>query len=149
MNKIDSRFIVACQKGEIENIKYCLTSPKLKKHANINVLKDDGFRYACYFGHLDVVKYLLSSQDLKVHANIDARDNSGLFVACSEGHLNIIRYLLFDINLKIDSALDIKFKTELDHEKYEIFKDLLNKRDLFFKLNESLISRNKNVKIKI
>ena len=71
MNDINNELKVACKKGYLTQVRYFLTSPQLKTHANIN---DDeiepALTLACSAGHLEIVKYLLTSSDLKEHAKI-------------------------------------------------------------------------------
>ena len=52
-------FSWACMNGQLEVVKYLLTSPNLKEHADIHAEDDWGFRWACSEGHLEVVKYLI------------------------------------------------------------------------------------------
>ena len=81
--KLNKVFINSCQKGHLEIVKYLLTSPELKEHANIHAQDDLGFRLACNYGHLEIVKYLLTSPDLKEHADIHADNDYGFGWACA------------------------------------------------------------------
>ena len=65
LNKV---FIDSCQKGHLEIVKYLLTSPDLKEHANIHAQDDLGFRWACEQGYLEVIKYLI------IDMNIDKKN---------------------------------------------------------------------------
>ena len=47
LNKV---FIDSCENGYLEVVKYLLTSPDLKEHANIHADNDYGFRWACARG---------------------------------------------------------------------------------------------------
>ena len=48
--QLNEVFINFCQKGHLEIVKYLLTSPDLKEHANIHANNDSGFRWACARG---------------------------------------------------------------------------------------------------
>ena len=98
--ELNEQFIDACKNDDLEVIKFLLTSPKLKEHADIHASNDEGFRSACAQGHLEVVKYLLTSPELKEHADIHAKDDEGFIWACKNGHLELVKYLLTSAELK-------------------------------------------------
>ena len=56
LNKV---FIDSCYEGRLEVVKYLLTSPDLKEHADIHARNDVGFIGACRNGRLEVVKCLI------------------------------------------------------------------------------------------
>ena len=62
LNKV---FIDSCENGYLEVVKYLLTSPDLKEHADIHARSDDGFRSACRNGHLEVIKYLIIDMNIE------------------------------------------------------------------------------------
>ena len=124
--EIDTEFINACKKGNLEVVKYLLTSTELKDNADIHVDNDYGFRFACYYGKLEVVRYLLTSTDLKEHADIHANNDLGFTNACYNGYLEIIKYLLTSPELKdhadIHANNDEGFRYACVNEKLEIVK---------------------------
>lgn len=92
--------IEAANSGHLHIIRYLLTSPDLKRHADIHAKSNMALRYACYSGHLHVVRYLLTSPELKEHARINTESNiSGLSWAISNNCVNIVEYLLFSDEL--------------------------------------------------
>ncbi len=97
---LEAHFSQACISGDIEKIKFLLTSDKLKKNINIHFDDDHGFIMACENGQLETVKYLLTSPDLKEHADIHACLDWGLSMACRSGNLEIVKYLLTSPDLK-------------------------------------------------
>ena len=48
--QLNEVFISSCQKGHLEIVKYLLTSPDLKEHADIHAKNHEGFRLACEKG---------------------------------------------------------------------------------------------------
>ncbi len=88
--KLNDAFIVACKDGDLDIIRYLLTSDDLAKNVNINT----GFRMACEYGHLPIVKYLLTSKELKNHADIHTNDDGAYQWTCRHGDVEVVRYLL-------------------------------------------------------
>ena len=86
--ELNNQFIDACAQGQLEIIKYLLTSAELTEHADIHAENDLGFRSACLEGRLELVKYLLTSPDLKEHADIHADNDYGFRWACARGLSN-------------------------------------------------------------
>ena len=112
--ELNQKLECSFREGNLEIIKYILTSPDLKEHPNIND-KDRGgwtsLMYATIFGKLDIVKYLLTSPDLKEHADIYVKDNDGytsLICACIYGHIEIVKYLLTSPELKEHADIYVK-----------------------------------------
>jgi ankyrin repeat protein len=93
-------FIRACINGDLEKIKYLLTSSYLKKHAQISHNNYQGFFEACERGSLDIVKYLLTSPELKEHADIHAKEDYIINLAVNYEYTDIINYLLFSSDLQ-------------------------------------------------
>jgi ankyrin repeat protein len=93
-NRLNIEFQWACSGGDLELVKYFLTSTDLKTHADISSSSNVGFMQACKNGHLDVVKYLLTSKDLKKHVDIHARNDEIFTLTCFTGKLDVIKYLL-------------------------------------------------------
>ncbi len=91
---LNTRFLKACEMGNLDLVRYVLTSPELTEHADINVHEDLGLQRACKFGHLKIVKYLLTSKQLKKHADIHNEKGLALRWACTYGQLDVVKYLL-------------------------------------------------------
>ena len=81
-------------------VKYLLSSPDLKEHANIHADNNYGIRWACENGHLEVIKQLLASPELKEHADVHTDNDYGFSMACFKGHLEVVKYLLASPELK-------------------------------------------------
>ena len=97
--ELNDQFIDVCESGRLEVVKYLLTSPELKEHANVHAKDDGGFKSACRYGNLEVVKYLLTSAELTEHADIHAENDDGFICACDRGHLEVVKYLLTSAEL--------------------------------------------------
>jgi ankyrin repeat protein len=89
-DKLNSRFLDACENGDIELVKYLLLSSDLERHANIDTGYNLGFRTACVNGHLEIVKYLLEQPILCKNMIIE----SGFEYACINGKLEVVKHLL-------------------------------------------------------
>jgi hypothetical protein len=105
IEELNLSLINACRDGEIEKVKYLLTSPELNLHAKAQCHDGDydlmfPLKSACFKGHLDIVKYLLASPELKEHADIHFEHDESLQIACNSGHLNVVKYLLTSPDLK-------------------------------------------------
>lgn len=97
---LNSEFNTACRNGQLDIVKYLLTSHDLEKHAKINANDGWGFIWACQNGYLDIIKYLLTSPDLKKHVRISTQNYYGVYWACQGGHLDVVEYLLSSPELK-------------------------------------------------
>ena len=90
----DSFLAEASSNGNLEIVRYLLTSTDLKEHSNIRANHGYAFNLACRYGHLDVVKYLTASPELNKHVNIFEANNYALQLACQHNQVEIVRYLL-------------------------------------------------------
>ena len=81
-------------------IKYLLSSPKLKVHADIHYMKDKLLIDAINSDNEKFIKYLLSSPKLKEHADIQARNNALFLLACEKSDVDFLQYLLESKKLK-------------------------------------------------
>lgn len=93
-------FKEACATGNLDIVRYALTSPELTEHADIHYDQDDGLYNASVNGHLEIVQYLLTSPELSEHANIHANEYYAFRSASRKNHLNILTYMLTSPELK-------------------------------------------------
>jgi ankyrin repeat protein len=148
--QLNSAFCQACSNGNLDEVKYLLTSPELKEHAEIHYYEDDALAEACWNGHLEIVKYLLTSPDLKEHSNLNDHENNncdGLLNACGAGHLEIVKYLLTSSDLQEHALINCKFMPPLgsacEEGYFDIVKYLLTSPNLKEKAelnNSALVS---------
>lgn len=130
-NKIFSR---ACFDGNMDAVKYFLTSPDVKEHIDIHYDNDDGLFHACNTGKFEVIKYLLTSPELKEHANIHA-DNDWIFSAIyAKKRTDVIRFLVFDMNIEKTKEIQRQLDYAPDVEVINMFKI----RELNQQLEQSL-----------
>lgn len=87
--------VMACDSGQLEVVKYLLTSPDLKVHSQLD-MDDHALERACANGHLEVVKYLLTSPDLKEWANLNPNSNNAIYEAFKTGYFDVIKFILSD-----------------------------------------------------
>jgi hypothetical protein len=144
--KLDDVIIDACKHGEIDTIKYLLTSPQLIYHPSItNNLID----FTCIFDQVDALKLLLNlNKEINIQADIekpfDAFSGRNNFFGYAYNNFseNIIKYFIFDLKInKIDWIENYK-----NHHKHGSDYDVLIKkikhwfdlRDLNKELSDSL-----------
>ena len=97
----------AAYNGQLEVVKFLLTSKKLDRNADIHHADDYALNLSSFNGHLNAVKYLLTSKDLKEHANIHARQNSSLIWAAEANQLDVVEYLLESSELKENADINL------------------------------------------
>jgi len=107
----DRCFRYACDSGNLEIVKYLLTSDELIEKCDINSENDYGLRIACENGDLNLAQYLLTSSDLNKHANIHANNDGVIKSAYDSGNSELINFLIFDMNIEKTTEI-IKFIEE-------------------------------------
>jgi hypothetical protein len=94
-------------------------------------------------GSLSVVKYLLETPNVKERIDLNSKceifkwrsiSNSALIEAYMGCHLETVDYLLFNMNINVseDTKKSLQFSGTKD------LLDKIEKRDLFFKINEEM-----------
>lgn len=152
---IDEIFIDACGKGNLNIIKYLLTSPELIQHANIHA-KDNAYKIidspiltATSHGHIEVVKYLLSSSELKEHADVHANHDEVFRLAVNNNYLSILEYLIFEYKINKTPIIE-NFLNHKHNLNSKIIKNMFELRDVNEGLNAELpINEHSSKKVKI
>lgn len=95
----------ACSQGNVEILKFLLTSPKLVQKPDIHLVLNNGespLSAACRNANIEVVKFLLNDPAIKKENPQwkNVKDNSPLLAACYDGALEVFKYLLFSKELK-------------------------------------------------
>ncbi len=75
-HELSYEFVNACKYGDLTSVKYLLTSPELKKHADIHAEYDDGFKTSAMNGKVDIVKHLLTNIGENDPKNLNMQNNS-------------------------------------------------------------------------
>lgn len=147
--ELNYKLMLACKSGDLEHVKYLLTSSELDIHASINIdddtKRDSPLAEACWCGHLDVVEYLLTSSDLEEKADISFRGYIALKFACYQGHLDVVKFLLTSPKLKTHAKLNGRSEQSpllnaCDGERFEVVKYLMESDELDEKPNLDSIS---------
>lgn len=89
-------------------VKYLLTSPELKHHADINTKHDYIFEHACKDGNIDFIKFILETPSLNRNVPLIDSYYEGMYISTSAGHLNNLKYFekkLIDLKEDIDYNL--------------------------------------------
>jgi hypothetical protein len=107
--KINTAFTEACGNGELDKVRFLLTSNRLSFHADIHYFNDMGFVSACLYRKFNIVKYLLTSSELKENANINAQDDFAIRGLCNYSDVDIIKYLLTSSELKTHSNIHAQY----------------------------------------
>lgn len=143
-DNLDDAFIWACLQGQLAKIKYLLTSPELKTHADIHTESDHGLMLALRNNHFDIVKYLLASKELTEHANIYNNDLKPFRYACTYSNNEILEYLILDY--KVVHSQEVKdYLYKFSHP---VVEKLLQTRELMEQLNQNAYgSKNKISKL--
>ena len=115
---INKEFLDACKAGDLNQVKYLLTSPELKIHADIHAKKDLGFQVACGNGHLEVVKYLCSAELRESgieYPRMNGYSDYALTFACERGQFQVVKYLLTFPKLEKHAHLHVKEDIEFSN----------------------------------
>jgi hypothetical protein len=89
--------VSACFSGNIELVKYLLTSHETKNHFDINDDYDSVLSSACEAGHLHIVKYLFESPELEKHPQIpfvNTANNNPVVLSVQSKNLELFEYLI-------------------------------------------------------
>lgn len=104
---------LACFGGNIDLVRYLLTSPEPEQHFDINADDDYALSCACEAGHLAIVKYLIESPELKIHSKVpfvNVANKNPIFLSAKYKHLEMFEYLASVVEGKDDSLDEHFFK---------------------------------------
>lgn len=100
LETLENEVLQACEDGDLDALKYLLTSKELIVNPSPKCSDSTGLHNACEKGYLEIVKYLLASPELKEHSEIHSSDDWALQSACYYHHFEIVKYLLTSPELK-------------------------------------------------
>lgn len=112
---LNDYYIQACEDGELDKVKYLLTSPNLTENVSVSYKSDQALRNACKHGHLDIVKYLLTSPELEKHPSVHHDDDTPFILACYSGNLELVRYLLTSEELSSHPNIHTTYMSSPDY----------------------------------
>ncbi len=148
-DELNGNLIESCRKGELEAVKYLLTSPELKTHADIFCQDYYCLITAAICNHLNIVKYLLTSPDLKYKANVHANEDRVFIASLNHENKDLMMFLVQDMNIQKTKNIKAALKNS---ESKEIILKMFKTKTLAEKLNKELdlpIISNNNKKLKL
>lgn len=147
--QLNSELIDACEKGELNKVKYLLSSHELSIHADIHFNKDQALINACERKRTDIVKYLLSSNEIKEHAHIHAQGDTPFYKTMNNKNWELIEYYIFEIDIEHDASIKSYLNIFSKQEEDRVI-NMFKVRDLNKELNDNSknnISKTNKVKI--
>lgn len=124
--------------GNLEVVRYLLTSPDLVVHADIHARHDDAFIKACITGKLEVVEYLLESPELKNHISIYTQNGIGFIHAYHYKRTDIVHYFMYRHGIEATPEIKEYFKKEVDTPLKTEIQQHFSKIELYRTLQGSL-----------
>lgn len=137
---MESQFLDACAKGELEVVKKLLENPDL----DVNV-KDERFNgwtpfiHACENSHFDVMEVLLNDQRIDING-VDNDGYTALSYACANGNMEVVKFLLKYENLNINKARKLSYTPIME----ACYCDHLDIVDLILKSGKKINTRAKD-----
>lgn len=148
--EMDDWFIDACGEGNLDTVKYLLTSKELSVHANIHARHDDGLIAACAGGYLPLVRFLLTSSQLRERANLHAKDDDAFIWACKIDNPDLLVFFLYECNFQLKPNVLAKLNEKIgDPKKIDNVFKLVARRDLYRKLNNAMKDKDTKTNTKI
>ena len=124
----------ACLAGDLEVVKYLLTTPETKNRMSLE--KDCGIALiiAAQEGNIELIRYLLTSEELEYHPDINYGNSSPIIWACMKKQKEVIEYLLFSPELKINADININldgiFGQLLSNDYTDILQKILSQQNV-------------------
>jgi hypothetical protein len=110
-DKLNGELIKACQFGELDKVKYLLTSEKLSQHADISCRDNNPLTMASLGGHIKVIDYLLFSPELKKHPDIHADKDILFHYLLDAKKFDIIKHYIFELNIEKTYKIELLLQT--------------------------------------
>jgi ankyrin repeat protein len=132
---LSEEVVKSCEQGNLELIKYLLTSDDLEQNALITYFEGAALLRAVGYNQLEVVRYLLNHTDLvKDEEEFKIYLKNAFLAACMNGHLDIVKYLATSTELKenadIHADSELPFIIASSHANLNIVEYLLFSKEL-------------------
>lgn len=128
--------VTACENGDLELVRYLLTSDDLVTHANVhgqycNIFheySESPLKNAVKYGSKELIDYLCTSKELVEHADILYNNDEILYTIATQEKVDMIQYLMYDINVEERPNISYHFLGFLCREqnRLSILKNFLN-----------------------
>lgn len=111
-------FVSACGSGELEIVKYLISSPEIKTHTDPNKYMS-GFKKACANNYVNIAQYFLEETDLlqELNASIYKEIFSNV---CNSNAVDILDYLFKNTYMAEHVDINQYFIRSIDSENFEI-----------------------------
>ena len=134
---------IACGKGQLDVVKYLLSSNELKEQGlplATMEFNHEGWWWAIEGGHLDVIQYLMTSPDLKKHIDIHKDQDKAFRLACERNQLEIIQYFIFEQLIPKTSDIKAYLKEQFNENQLgnKVVVNMFKVRDNYQKMQHSL-----------
>ena len=73
-SELNEMLLIACEAGDLKVVKYLVSSPELKQHANIYTNDSAPIKNSLIYGHEHISDYLLSKVDFKKFSQEELKD---------------------------------------------------------------------------
>ena len=103
--KLNKEFYIACNYGNLELVKFLLTSQELKQHAIIDSDNNAGFKLACICGNLNIIRYLVTSPELEKNVNVHVHNDICFKWALDLEFIEIINFLVYEQDIKVTNEM--------------------------------------------
>lgn len=140
---INLEFIKSCKEGNLEVVKFLLTTKNLPFNADISADRNQGLINSCLYNHLDVMQFLLKSPLLLIHADVHVSNEIIFKTACLYERNEQIIFLINEIQLPQSMEIVEYFKRWPNSYAEKLFLQ----RDLHVELSPSLANNKKLSKI--
>lgn len=133
---LNSYLIIACANGQLEQVKYLLSSQELKENADINCDNDGAFITLCMYGFIEHYHHILIKKLLQ-NENYKEPDYEG-----------ILQYIIYDKNIQLTEDI-VNFLNNIKERNKDFFmkiEKMFSLRDLNQKLKKELSVKTENSK---
>jgi hypothetical protein len=177
-SQLSKALSLACGSGNLEEVKFLISCPELKKHVEPDNGNDFALILACNGGHINVVEYLLNlpaygreniqyslfnacearqiklvnflitSDTIPSKANIHHNEDEILYHALNAENSVLLKYLIFDLQIELPEKLKL-YLSNTPNTFYIQVRQWFENRNLNSELNNELSENNSSVNTKV